>query len=87
MDPRRLLIAGDVITRPLRKHGRRILLALPGLLAVVGALAFAALFTLSGSLHSTTSSTVVLGLATMLGIGVVAGAWKYLEHRRRASDR
>ncbi len=78
-----LLMIGDVILRLLRKQGRRALLALPGLLAVAGSLA-AAEFMLSGTLYSTTSPTVMLGLVTMLGIGVAVGAWKNFEHRHRA---
>lgn len=78
-----LIMVGDDISRLLRKQGRRALLALPGLLAVAGSLT-AAFRTLSDTLRSTTSPTVVLGPITMLGIGILVGAWKYFEHHYRA---
>lgn len=77
-----LLMIGDLITRLLRKQGRRALLALPGLFAVAGSLAVAEV-TLSGTRHSVTAPTMVLGLVIMLGIGAAVGAWKYVEHHHR----
>lgn len=75
-----LLMVGDFVGR-LVSHGKRAWLMLPGVLAVVGAIAVSYIVAFSPS-DAGVPANLWWGVATMLGVAVPIAAWRSLQSGR-----